>query len=166
MTALYELTNGYKRAFTELESLLDSGEIDEQSVKDTLIGVGGECKNKIFNVAKHVLNMKDDLLSISNEKKRLQIRSERIKKSISYYEKCIIDSMNEIGEKRIDYDIYNVITSISEPLIIDSIDLVPDDYKKSSTVVSIDKMLAKKHLKDGKDVQGVHLGTNINLLIK
>ncbi|HSH25120.1 MAG TPA: siphovirus Gp157 family protein, partial [Massilibacterium sp.] len=61
----------YTLQFQQLEDLLNSGTLDEETYKDTLESIEGDANEKVWNVARMIDNFKAQVDMLKSEKKKL-----------------------------------------------------------------------------------------------
>lgn len=92
---LYKLSENYQRAVFELSAMLDSGEIDEQTMLDTLEGVQGEVTEKCINTGLHIKNLRSDLSQLEAVKKEFEAKIKATKSAIDFYENYLDKHMQK-----------------------------------------------------------------------
>lgn len=154
MTKLYEISN----QLVGLRKLMDEGELDETTLRDTLDGLTGDLTVKAEGLLAYVTNLGSDASQIDTEIKRLQAR----KKTITNHQESLRDylrlNMEESGIDKITCPLFTI--TLRKPVdvvVIESDDLIPDMFKAVVETVKVDKMAIKRHLKDNMDVPGARL---------
>ena len=162
---LYEISNTYKSFLDAVES----GEIPEEAVADTLEGIQGDFYDKADNIACMVKNLSADVVAMKAERDAL---SERIKSkqskadSLKHY---LSESMKTLDIPKIETS-RNAISfrKSTSCFIADEEDFKQKhtDLCKKEIVVSIPKADIIKLLKDGQEISGAELKVSQNLQIK
>ena len=106
METLYKITEDFRTATANLQAMLDSGEIDADSVADTLEGMLGDVEDKIINVGLHLKNQKSNLEQLLEAQKSFQPRIKKVQDEIAFYEGYLFQHMttaniNEAGNELI-----------------------------------------------------------------
>ena len=155
MTKLYELT----RELNELHSMVMNGEATEEHLADTMEMIEGEFQEKAVNVGRFMLSLAPSVEAIDNEIKRLQARKKAIQSKESWVKDYLRQNMEASDIKKIECDLFTI--SRSKPrdvVIVDDLDKLPDEYVTVKTFVAADKKELLKALKDGKEIDGAHIG--------
>ena len=154
MTALHQLTG----EFLGLQELVETGELTQSDIADTLEGITASIEEKAKSIGFIATNIDSDIAALESEIDRLSERKLimfKKKESLTEYLKY---NMEASGIKSIKCPFFNI-THIDGQDIVVIIDenAIPDDYVKVKTVVTPDKNLIKKALKDGYKVSGCRL---------
>ena len=162
---LYEITDTYKN-FMEM---VETGEIPEEAIADTLEGLQGDFNDKADNVACMFKNLSANVTAMKAERDALneRIKSKQSKAdSLKHY---LSESMKALELSKIE-TARNAISfrKSTSCFIADE-----EDFKQRHTdlcnkeiVISIPKTDITKLLKDGKKISGAELKTSQNLQIK
>jgi len=118
---LYELTGD----LIELESL----NLDDDSLADTLEAVSGEFNDKAVAILKFTENMNGDINCLSSEIKRLQERKKVIENRKAKLRDYLLYNMEKSGVTKIECPFFTAsIRKGSESVEIESSELLPDEY--------------------------------------
>lgn len=93
MTQLYKLSDNYQKAVFELSAMLESGDIDSDTMTDTLEGVQGELLDKCINTGLHIKNLRSDLTQLESVKKEFEARIKSVKSSLEFFERYLDTNM-------------------------------------------------------------------------
>lgn len=154
MTALHQLTSD----FLGLQNLVEMGELTQLEISDTLEGISASIEDKAKSISFIATNIDSDIAALESEIDRLTAR----KKVMVNKKESLIDylkfNMEASGIKSIKCPFFNI-THVEGQDIVTILDenAIPDDYVKVKTVVTPDKNLIKKALKDGYKVAGCRL---------
>jgi len=148
-----------------LSSLPDTGELSDEDL--ALYSELTEAKdNKIKSTAYAYHNLQAELDGITAQIKRLtdlkkskEVNQNRIKRLIDFGMSLEKTEKLDLGDVKIFY-------TKSTGTVVSDESLVPDEYKKEKTVISIDLVEAKKAINAGIEVAGIHLEERKNLQIK
>lgn len=157
---IYEMT-GYA---LELMELLDAEEIDEQTVANTLEGIGAD--EKIDSYCKIIENYKSDISGIDEAIARLKARKERAEKNIDRMKQALDGFMQATRQDKAKTKLFTVSYRKSTSVEIIDEDLIPHDLIKVKTTTAPDKALIKKILDNGGTVDGCILKKSKNIQIK
>jgi hypothetical protein len=164
MTALFELAAEYRAVSDKLHDL----ELDDQTISDTLEGIGGDLQEKSINVAKYFRNMESDADRIEEAAKQMLARAKAIRNRSASLKNYLFVNMERAGISKIESPWFVVsIKQNPESVQVDDETAIPKDYFKEIPVsYQLDKALVKKAIKDGFTVQGCHLSRSNRLEIK
>jgi len=159
MNTLYELTGQY----AELLSAIESGDIPEEAISDTLEALGGELDEKIDNCACIVKQLDSEAAAIKAEKATLADRQSVKEHQRDRLKDYIRQAMQLAGKKKVE-TARNKITvgKPSQRAVITNIGALkscksvwkPYDYSKETNV---DKTSLKTLLQAGEPIPGAAL---------
>lgn len=156
---LYEMTT----TASYLYSLLDDGEIDEQTVADSLDGLG--VGDKLEDYCKVIRQFEADKEAYSAEKARFDAKAKQADRAIERLKAAIVNYMATTGKKEQRCGLFEIKTSQSKAVAIldeekiDPMFLVPQPAKINKTEI-------RKALMEGIEVPGATLQINTNIKIK
>jgi hypothetical protein len=161
---LYELTAQVKG----LQRLMEDGEMDEQTLQDTLEGLEGDLQVKADGLLAYVSNLGSDVAAIDAEINRLQARRNAIANHQESLREYLRFNMEQSGIDKITCPLFTItLRKAPDVVVIESEDLIPAMYKETVETVKISKEAIKRHLKEGIHVPGARLGEGKRgLLIK
>ena len=161
---LYELTTQMQG----LQALIDSGEMAEIDLLDTMEGLQGDIQDKGRGALAVMANLASDSDAYDREIKRMQARKNTIDKNRMWLVDYLRNNMILSGVTKIESDVFSA-TLRAPTVIVDLVEpsLVPAPYRTEETVVQvkIDKAMIKKDLKSGKDIPGAKLADGKQALI-
>ena len=167
MNNIYELTGEIKQLEKDLLDSADyeTGEVDEVIVKAL------DVTREEFNArAVGCVNLSDKfnayIAAIDSEIARLTALKKSYKKSADRLKNGVSNAMLSLGISEIITDTMRLSFRRSEETVIDNIDFLPAEYVKEKIEYNPDKTAIKKAIKEGKDVQGVHVEIKYNLQVK
>lgn len=159
MASLYELTGS---AF-ELQMLLESGDIDEDTYKDTLESL--DINAKIESVCKVIRNLTAEAEAYKAEKDRLAERQKTAENGIKRLKDSLLHYMLTTEQNKVKQGVFSVRINRSESVnILDPLK-IPTDYLKFSEP-QINKAEIKKVLQSGDEIPGAELVTNESIVIR
>lgn len=161
---LYEISEQYNQALTELEDLSLPAEV----VSDTLEALKGDLEEKAKNVAAFIANRRAEVDAVKEASKKLAERAKneqvKIDRLVAYLKYNM--EINEISEIR-SPELLLKIKSNPGSVVIEDAELVPMAYKREIPAkYEPDKALIKKAYKDGNTVPGASFVKGTRLEIK
>lgn len=153
---LFTVINGGYVINEDGEILFDSDNLDalEMAFNDKLEGCG------LF-----IKNCRAEADAIKVEENALRKRRETIERRINSMERYMLFNMKRTDTKKLETPRVSIGTKKSENVIVENIEIVPEQYKKV-TEVSVDKRAAKKALKAGEVIPGLGMVFRDNLQVK
>ena len=155
MSSLYEINE-------QLLNLTDSetGEITDWSAFEALQLARDE---KIENIALYHKNLLAEAAALKAEEKSFAERRKRAENKAESLKKYLDSALagKKFGTVKVDIS-YRKSTSVD----VQDVDKLPEEYRKTVTTVSADKVSIAKALKDGEEVEGATLVENNNIQIK
>ena len=100
MASIYELTNSARM----LNSLLESGEISEEAIRDAILNNNEDIGEKLEGYAKYIKNLESDIAGLKAEEKRLSDRRKTLENTIDNMKTAMRDAVKASGEKKIKKD--------------------------------------------------------------
>lgn len=122
--------------------------------------------DKMDSIAVFIKNLCAEADALKAEEKALSDRRKQKERKAEKLKEYVLTSLMNDDVKRFETLHGRFSTRKSSRCIIDSADLVPDDYKRTETVVKVDAMAVKKAIKAGKDVPGAFVTENYTLQLK
>lgn len=159
MSSLYELTN----ASIELEEMLMSGDIDEDTYKYTLESL--EIDTKIENICKIIRNLTAEAEMYKTEKDRLAERQKTAENGIKRLKESLLNYMQMTNQSKVKQGVFCVRINKSDSVNITDPLSIPTDYLKFSEP-TINKAEIKKAIKNGEVVSGAELVENSSVVIR
>lgn len=159
MASLYELTGS---AF-ELQMLLESGDIDEDTYKDTLESL--DINAKIESVCKVIRNLTAEAEAYKAEKDRLSERQKTAENGIKRLKDSLLHYMLTTEQTKVKQGVFSVRINRSASVNITDPLVIPPDYLKFSEP-QINKAEIKKALQSGDEIPGAELVTNESIVIR
>lgn len=168
MTTLYRIATEYRQALAELSQQVESGELDEAIMQDTLEGLGGELEDKLLACAKYARELEADNEARKQRIAELKDAAERDAKKAARlmdFVCCIMQETNKLKVSDIELTL-NVRKSESVEII--NPELIPDYLLRTvPESKEPDKKLIKEYLKIlGCDLPFAKIKTNFSLVAK
>ena len=170
---LYEYAEAYRDLWEQIEN--DSEGSPVEGPGTCVIGGVGKAEfdaleesysGKVENIAKLVRSLEVTKDAIDSEAKRLSARAGSLKRKIEWLTGYVLDSMVEMGHKKIEGDVLNVTVSQHERVHIADDSVIPETYCVRTETVRPDKALIRDAIKTGRDVEGAELVTRPSLRIR
>lgn len=165
MSTLYELTAQRLELQTKLESL----NLDDVTVADTLEGDSTEIAAKIEDYGFVIRNMESFIGAIADEEKRLTARRKANEAKLAHIKDWLLSNMVICGIYKIECPVFSVTVKTNPgTVIIDNDKFIPDEFMTVPELpvpVPNKKMIAAA-IKDGLDVPGCHLEKSQRVEIK
>lgn len=159
MASLYELTGS---AF-ELQMLLESGDIDEDTYKDTIESL--DIETKIENICRVIRNLTAEAEAYKAEKDRLAERQKTAENGIKRLKDSLLHYMLTTEQTKVKQGVFSVrINRTSSVNITDPLSIPPDYLKFSDP--QINKAEIKKAIQSGDEIPGAELVTNESIVIR
>lgn len=156
---LYEMT----QAANNLYELLTSGEIDEQTVTDTLEAMGAA--EKLESYCKVIKQLEADAEMLKVEKERIEKKKKTVENSVDRMKKAVIDFMNAQGAKKATAGTFAIALSESKAVNVLDESKVPKKYFIKQDP-KLDKKTIRELLLQGGTVKGCELQINEGVRIK
>lgn len=158
---LFEMTG----AARHLYALLDAGEIDEQTVLDTMESIGaGEKLEAYIHVQKQleaeIAAFKSEIDRMTERKKSLEAQVERLKRAQ-------VDFMLATGKRSATAGTFKLTLRDNKSVAIDDESKIPSEFLTvKPATYQPDKKAIMAALKEGKAVAGVHIETSTTVSAK
>lgn len=123
MATLYELTGG----FLELLQLAEQGEIDTQTIRDTLESLGYEIEEKADGYAKVIAELTGQVNTLKTEEDRLSTKRKSIENNIDRMKRSLEEAMKATGKTKFKTDLFSFNIQRNAPRLIITGD-VPKEY--------------------------------------
>jgi len=142
----------------EVQALALDPEIPAEALQDTLDGMAGLFNEKAVSVVHVITNGASDVAAMDAEIKRLQDRKTVMNNAMARLKEYLKFNMEATGVTSIKSPLFSItLAKGRERVIVDDVDTMPSDYTNTKIVVTPDKRLILKALKDGYDVPGAHI---------
>lgn len=157
---LFEINEQYR----VVEEMTD---LDPKTLQDTLDAIADAREVKLDNIAYLIEKSKMQADFLKNKIKELQ----EAKKALENKQKSLKDYMtvvlDEAGIKELQTNNHILKTrNYKKSVIVDRLEDLPDEYKKTETVVKADSVALYKALMNGEEIEGAHLKDNRGTVIK
>ena len=159
MASLYEMTQDV----LYLQSLLEDGDIDEQTYHDS---VESMCVDgKIKNICGMMKNLEAKAAAYKAEEDRMAKRRRTIENSIGRLKDSLLNFMLCSNSKKVEAGVFTGGLGSSTSVNVTDASHIPDEYLTPQPP-KIDKTALGKALKAGKEIEGVELVKNSYVTIR
>lgn len=169
MTTLYELTAEYQKL---LDIALESDEIDDETF-EYIQKLDGAIEKKIENIACVIKELENNTGVVNNEIDRLSERAARYYKNLKALKSYVVNTMEQVGKKKIETPTMTLGVRKSESTEIDNefIEEAKEKnlYKLMRIVperVEADKTAIKEYIKQGNKLEHAKIVEKKNLSIR
>lgn len=153
MSSLYEMTQNVMY----LQDLLENGEIDEQTYRDS---VESMCVDgKLENICKFIKNLEAKATAYKVEEDRMARRRKTIENSVKRLKDSLLNYMVSTNEKKVDAGLFTLSLGVSKSVNVWDDTRLPEEYLIPQPPKT-DKTAIGKALKDGKVIDGAELVEN------
>ncbi len=122
---LYKLTERY----VIIENMLDSEYETREEIEKSLANIKEEFEEKVENVAKLVLSLKNNMISIQTEEERLARRRQAMQNNMDWLKNYLLTEMLSTKILKIKRDVLTVSVADNRPSVeIEDIELIPREY--------------------------------------
>lgn len=158
---LYQIKESYLSLMGDIEA---SEGILSEDQENALEINKSELDSKSIAYLEVIKSSKAFISTIDDEIKRLQALKKRNNNLIDRLESSLLSAVQLFGE-------FNIGTLTfgkrkSESVIVEDINGLPDEFKTVKVTESAKKADLKAAIKEGKEIDGVHIQTNFNLAVK
>ena len=158
---LYEMSD----AARQLQELFEAGEIDEQTVIDTMESIGASEKLESYVYVQK--NLEAELAAVSSELDRLEKRWNSLVKHINRLKKAQVEFMQVTGQNKANVGTFKLRLTESKSCEITDESLIPMEYMiEIPASVRPDKKQMLKDMKNGKSIEGASLKTSYSVTSK
>lgn len=156
---LYEMTDSVRQLF----SLLESGEIDEQTYSDTVEAIGTE--EKLEGYCQIIKQLKAEADMFKDEENRLANRRKALENNADKMRTAVLEYMAATGESKARAGTFSISISQSQSVEITDEDAIPPMYRTPQPD-KVDKTAIKKALTNGETIAGAQLVSGSRLTIR
>lgn len=162
---LFEIANQYENILSQTFDN-ETGEINEEALA-ALDAVKDDIKEKGIAIASFIKNIDAERKAIEEAKKSMAEREARLDKRVTYLTSYLQSNMERCGISEISCP-YFAIKLKKCPVSVDVVDenSIPEKYKKTKSLVSVDKVKLKEEMLAGVIINGAALKQNMRLEIK
>lgn len=165
MPHLYEIV----RHRDQFERLAESGELDPQTLADTLESLDGEMEAKAINIAKFSRNLDATAEAVAEAGKAMLARAERLRKRAESIRQYMLFQLQFAGVRKIECPEFTITIKRNPPsVVVDAEGAIPADYwtQPEPPAPRLDKAKIKDAIRAGVEVPGAHLAESDRLEVK
>jgi len=160
---LYELKYNYLK----LQELIESGEMTEEELKDTIEMISDSIENKADGYARIIKMQDGNINTLKAEIERLNNRKNGLETNVDKLKETLKQAMIETGKEKIKTDLFNIsVANNPAALKVTDETLIPKQYFVVKTTETLDKVTIKDLLKSGQTIKGAELSYGKRLSIK
>lgn len=156
---LYEMTANA----IYLYDLLSNGDIDEQTVNDSLEGM--DVAGKLEDYCKIIRQFEADAAAYKAEKDRLAAKQKKAEEAVERLEAAVLNYMSATNTEKVKCGVFDVKVKQSKAANIVNADEISPEYMIQQPP-KIDRAAIRKALMSGKAVDGAELKINYSINIK
>lgn len=139
---------------------------EDEGLTEYLDSVALQLNEKVDNIVKFQRNLELTVRSIDEEITRLKVLRDRVQSKQQRLLDYVKYSMEKHQIEKINTGLFLLSFRQSTGVVVDDEQQVPEEYKKTKTNTTLDKLSIARDLKTGKTIQGVHLETRRHLQVK
>ena len=160
---LYDLTTEQMVINQLLEE--NGGELTPE-LEEALMITEENLSQKTEGYCKAIAIYNNEAAGLKAEIERLTAKKKTAEKAVERMKDSLLDCMKRLNLEKINAGTFTVSTRKSKSVEILDESLIPMDYKKEVTTITVDKAAIKKAIDNGVDVEGAKLNENKNIQIK
>ncbi|WP_024529629.1 siphovirus Gp157 family protein [Serratia fonticola] len=145
--------------YAKLQQLVEtSDELTPEMIADTLEGIEGALGDKFDAAYTYVRNLEGMAKTVDEEVKRLADRKKSFENRAKSIRQYVLTCLLASGQDKLK-TVANTFTARkgSVSVVIDNVDLLPDELVAVQTLVAPDKKAIKEAIESGVDVKGAHI---------
>ena len=150
MSSLYELT----QYAAQLQNLLESGDIDEQTLNDTLEAM--DIESKVENICKVIRNLEASAEAFKQEKDRLASKQKVAENGVQRLKDSLLSFMQVRNTPKVTAGLFTVSAGKTKAVEITDESKIPASFKVPQPD-KVDKTALGKELKAGAEIEGAIL---------
>lgn len=158
---LYEIKNEYLELINQVEEM--EGELTTE-IEIKLNINQNELQNKAIAYHSVILSKDAFNMQIDNEIKRLQALKKRNNSLVDNLKNRLVGAIQMFGEFTVGTNTFGL--RKSERVNVDDVNSLPKEYKTIKVTEQANKILIKKDLKIGKEIENAYIVEQYNLKIK
>lgn len=151
-------------AARELLALLEAGEIDEQTVEDTMESIGASEKLEAYIHVQRQLE--SEIAGFSAEIERMKARKDSLEKQVARLKKAQAEFMRATGQKSAKAGTFSLSLRENKSVCITDEAAIPEQFIKARTTLQPDKKALMDALKSGAAITGAHIESSFSVTVK
>lgn len=166
MSSLYELSDAYKR-LRDMEEEIDGETRTEETYLNTLESIEEPLKDKANNIAKLIKKLTSDVEDKKEKIAAWQGSKKTDENKVAWLKRYLTQELDHAGIKKLETEDFILSPrNYKAATVVESLDLLPDEFKSTKVEVTPDKNEIYTALKAGNEVPGAHLEPNRGTTIK
>lgn len=163
MFKMYELTEMYQNIW----DLVGDDEVDLETLEKALSSIEDNIEIKAESMAKLVKGIDGDVVALKEEENRLAKRRKALENKQTNIKLYLKNQLKVMGIDKVKTPLFTVALQNNPPSVnILNEDLIPEQYKKSVTTVSVVKKDLLEDLKQGLIIEGAEIKQGKSLRIR
>ena len=160
---LYELTEMYKNIW----DLVEDDEIDLETLEKALSNIEDNIEAKAENTAKLIKGIDGDINTLKEEENRLAKKRRALENKQKNIKEYLEMQLKVMEIDKVKTPLFTVALQKNPPSVnITNEDLIPDQFKKTVTTVSVVKKDLLEALKSGQVIEGAEIKQGKSLRIR
>ena len=160
---LYELTEMYKNIW----DLVEDDEIDLDTLEKALSNIEDNIEAKAENMAKLIKGIDGDINTLKEEENRLAKKRRALENKQKNIKEYLEMQLKVMEIDKVKTPLFTVALQKNPPSVnITNEDLIPDQFKKTVTTVSVVKKDLLEALKSGQVIEGAEIKQGKSLRIR
>lgn len=155
---LYELSS----ALEKIEEMAE----DDTSLMEYLDGIQMQISEKIDNIVRFRRTTELTIEAIESEKDRLDALQKYYEKRNGRLKNYLAYCLKKIGKDKFESEVARITFRKADSTIIDDMLKLPKEFVTERKTLVANKTAIKEAIKGGATVEGAHIETNENLIIK
>jgi hypothetical protein len=152
---------------TAISEALEAVDLETGEIAPNLQEVVAASHDKLANTARWIKTRSVMVSAIEDTIKNLQARAKAEKRRIEWIEKMMLDGMTALNVQKIETpDILVKAQKTPASVVILDEEQIPQEFIKTKTELSVDKVGIKNAIKAGQDVPGAMLQSGMKISIK
>ena len=143
----------------------ETGEIDTEKAERFLADLQIEKEVKLDNYGKYVKNLTAEAKALKEQEEIFAKRRKAIENKAEWFKRAIVSSLMLSGDRKFESVNCVLNTSKSQKVEVDE-EILDKRFMREKIEYSADKNAIKEAIKNGEEVVGAWMVTNINLTVK
>lgn len=145
--------------------LTEAGEINKEAIEARIKGLYSDDVDLIEDTARIFQTLQNEAEALKAQEKALAIRRKALEGRAEYLETRLTEAVGGVAWKSPKSNMKFTFKD-TDAVIVDNQAEVPEEYIRTKIMKEVDKIAAKKVLKDGGEITGLHLEYRKHLTVK
>lgn len=163
---LYEINEQIYKLLNQEIVDPETGEIFDINGFDQLKELEAKREDKLENTALFIKNLEAEVEAFKAEEKNLSERRKTKENKLNWVRRFLSDFLISEDVNKFETARCRLSFRKSESVVVDDVDLLPDELKKKEVTVSPDRTAIKKAIKAGIELKGARIVEKQNLQVK